>query len=135
MEFFIFISEQWVLVSVLLILLYLLAISERIKSGRPVGVHELTRLLNRDEAILLDIRKPKEFAEGHIVNALNIPFNKVAERAAELEGSKDKIIVLADKLGQHAGSVGRLLQKEGYQVRRLGGGMTEWKNQNLPLVK
>lgn len=135
MDFFVFISEQWVLVSILLVLVYLLAITERIKSGKAVGVHEVTRLLNSNEAVLLDLREAREFSEGHIVNAVNIPFNKVAERIAELEKNRDKIIILADKLGQHAGAVGRRLQKQGYQVRRLAGGIAEWQNQNLPLVK
>ncbi len=134
-DFFTFIGEQWILVSILLGLIYLLAISERVKSGKPVSAHEATRMLNSDEAVLVDIRDSKEFSEGHIVNARNIPYNKIAERAAELESSREKTIILVDKLGQHAGAVGRTLQKQGYQVRRLGGGIAEWQNQNLPLVK
>lgn len=134
-DFFVFISEQWILVSILLVLVYLLAITEKIKSGKAVGVHEATRLLNTEQAVLVDIRESKEFTEGHIANAVNIPFNKVNERMAELEKRREKVIILADKLGQHSGAVGRNLQKQGYQVRRLAGGIAEWQNQNLPLVK
>ena len=61
MDFFIFISEQWLLVSVLLVLIYIFAITERNKSGKPVSPRELTQLLNTDEAVLLDIREQKEY--------------------------------------------------------------------------
>ena len=58
----------------------------------------------------------------------------IAERAVELDKYKDKIIILADKLGQHAGHVGQVLTKRGMNVRRLNGGMSEWAAQNLPVV-
>ncbi|MCB1667663.1 MAG: rhodanese-like domain-containing protein [Porticoccaceae bacterium] len=135
MEFFTFISEQWVLVSILLVLVYVFAFTERIKSGKPLSSHELTRMLNADEAVLLDVRESKDFKEGHIVGAIHIPFNKIKENSAELNNHKNKVIVIADKLGQHAGAAGRILKQQGFQVRRLSGGMAEWKNQNLPVVK
>jgi rhodanese-related sulfurtransferase len=52
-----------------------------------------------------------------------------------LEPHKSKTLILVDKMGQHAGAAGRLLKAEGFTVNRLEGGMTEWQNQNLPLVK
>ena len=123
------------LVSVLLVLIYTFAILERTKSGKPLNSHELTRMLNADEAVLLDVRDAKEFKEGHIVGAIHIPFNKVKDNHAELNSHKEKVIVIADKVGQHAGAIGRMLQQKGFQVRRLAGGMMEWKNQNLPVIK
>ncbi len=133
-EIFTFVSEQWILVSILLVLIYLLAITEGVKGGKLLTTHEITRLLNANEAILVDIRDKKEFEAGHIVGALHIPQSKVAERKAELEKSKDKIIIVADKIGQHASAVGKLLRQEGFDVRRIRGGMMEWKTRNLPLV-
>ena len=102
-EFFVFISEQWVLVSVLLILIYLFAINERIKSGRPLSVHAVTRMINADEALLLDIRDSKEFKAGHIAGAVNIPQAKLSDKLAELDEHREKFIIIADKVGQNAG--------------------------------
>ena len=135
MDFFIFISEQWVLVSFLMVFVYLFAWTEKNKAGAAVGLHELTRMVNADEAVVLDIRDSKDFAEGHIVNAINIPFNKVAGRVSELNKYKDSTIILVDKMGQHTGSVGKQLSREGYTVKRLRGGVAEWSAQNLPLVR
>lgn len=135
MDFFVFMSEQWLLVSLLAVLLYAFALSERYKAGTPASVHEVTRLINVDGAKVLDVRDRSEYSAGHIVDAVHIPHGEVAERVGELAPYKDKPLIVADKLGQHAGPVGRLLKQQGFQVRRLQGGMSEWANQNLPLVK
>ncbi|SDK64112.1 rhodanese-like domain-containing protein [Microbulbifer yueqingensis] len=135
MDFFVFMSEQWLLVSLLVILLYAFAFSERYRAGTPASVHEVTRLINSEDARVLDVRDKGEFRAGHIVDALNIPHNEVADRVGELASLKDKPLIVVDKIGQHAGAVGRQLKARGFQVRRLQGGMSEWSNQNLPLVK
>ncbi|MCO1335013.1 rhodanese-like domain-containing protein [Microbulbifer sp. OS29] len=130
-----FLSEQWLLVGLLVALLYAFVLSERYKSGVPASLHEVTKLINSDGAKVLDIRDRGEFTAGHIVDAVHIPHGEVTDRIAELEPLKDKTIIVADKMGQHGGPVGRLLKQKGFQVRRLQGGMSEWANQNLPVVK
>ena len=135
MDFFVFISEQWVLVSVFMVLLYAFAWTERAKGGNPLNAAELVRLMNADEAVLIDVRDAAEFQGGHIAGAVHLPYNKIAGRISELGKYREKTIVLADKMGQHAGAVGKILSKDGYKVRRLSGGMSEWQNQNLPTVK
>lgn len=134
-NFFTFISHEWLLVSTLVVLIYLYAWRERVKSGPPISAHEVTRLLNSDTAVLLDVRDSAEFKAGHIAGAINIPYAKVTKDASELESYKGKVIIIADKLGQHAGLVGRTLGKQGFVVRRLAGGTAEWQSQSLPLVK
>ena len=134
MDFFVFISEQWLLVSIGLVLVYLLAITEGNRGGRLLSTSEVVQLLNSGEAVLVDIRSKKEFDAGHITEALHIPHNNLEGGKSTLEKHKSKIIVVADKLGQHASAVGRQLHKDGYQVRRIRGGIAEWQNQNLPLV-
>jgi rhodanese-related sulfurtransferase len=134
-NYFVFFSQEWLLISTLLVLIYIYAWRERIKNGRPVSAHEVTRLLNSDAAVLVDVRDAAEFKAGHIVGAVNIPHAKAASQLDELEGRRDKIIILVDKMGQHAGSVGRLLGSKGFDVRRLSGGVAEWQAQSLPLVK
>ncbi len=135
MNFFVFIAQEWILVSVLIVLVYFYYWRERSKSGLPLSAHETTLLLNKDAALIVDLREATDFRAGHIVNSLNIPYNKIITDTSELASHKDKILILVDKLGQHAGTVGRKLGKEGFQVRRLSGGISEWQAQNLPLSK
>jgi rhodanese-related sulfurtransferase len=134
-NFFVFVAQEWILVSALIVLVYFYYWRERSKSGVPLSAHEATLLLNKDAAVIVDLREATDFRAGHIVNSLNIPYNKIIGDTSELTAHKDKILILVDKLGQHAGTVGRKLGKEGFQVRRLSGGISEWQSQNLPLSK
>lgn len=135
LDFFIFASEQWLLLSVFMLLLYAFIWREGSKGGKTITYHELTRLINADQAVVLDVRDAREFESGHIAGAINIPFNKIKARVSELESRKDRLIVVVDKIGQHSGSVGRDLGKQGFNVQRLNGGMSEWLNEKLPTVK
>lgn len=135
MDILVFVTEQWLLVSMLVALLFIYMFTEKQKGGKAVSSHEATRLLNTDEAVLLDVREAKDYKAGHIVDALNIPFATIEKRAVELDKHSGKIIIIADKMGQHAGAVGKTLADRGMEVRRLSGGMMDWQGQNLPLVK
>lgn len=135
MEIIAFLTEQWLLVSVLIVLVYLYILREKMQSGKALSVHGVTQLLNKDQALLLDVRDETEFKEGHIVDSINIPHASITARLSELDSHKDKVIIVADKYGQHSGHVGRQLRQAGFDAYRLGGGMTEWKNQNLPVVR
>ncbi len=104
------------------------------KSGKTVSISEATLLINKQDAIVLDIREHKEYSAGHIANAINIPYSKLAARLDELNKSKDKPIILVCKSGQTVGMAGKMLKEKGFNAVRLQGGMLEWQNQNLPLA-
>jgi rhodanese-related sulfurtransferase len=134
-NFIVFMGQEWMLFGMLILLGYVFLWRERVKSGTPVSAHEVTRLVNAEAAVLLDVRDAAEFKAGHIVGAINIPYAKISADPGQLEPHRSKIIVVVDKMGQHAGTVGRNLARQGYQVRRLSGGIAEWQAQSLPLVK
>lgn len=136
MDFFVFVSQEWLLVATLAALMVVYAWRERIKNGRPIPAQEVTRLLNSEEAVLLDVREAADYKAGHISGAISLPYRKVAAEGEQvLQPYRDKVIVVADKYGQHAGAAGRTLGNKGFEVRRLAGGVTEWQTQGMPLVK
>ena len=132
-QFLLFLSQQWMLVSLLLALLGFFMWNENRRAGSSLSVHQLTHQVNNANALVVDLREPKEFREGHVVDALNIPYAKLAERMADLD--KTRPLVLVDKMGQHSAAAGRTLMQAGFQVSRLNGGMSEWTASNLPVVK
>ena len=132
-QFLIFLGQQWMLVSLLLALLGFFMWNENRRAGSSLSVHQLTHQVNNANALVVDLREPKEFREGHVVDALNSPYAKLAERMADLD--KTRPLVLVDKMGQHSAAAGRTLMQAGYQVSRLNGGMSEWTASNLPVVK
>lgn len=135
MDWFEFISEQWLLVGVLAVLISALLVVERKRAGASVSFHEMTRLINQDQAVLVDLRDSKEFSEGHIVDALNIPFAKLNDRVTELEKHREKTIVVLDKIGQHTAAASKILAEKNFTVVRMQGGMSEWQAQSLPVIK
>lgn len=130
-----FLTQEWLLVGGLAILIAIYFMTEKVKSGLPVSTHELTALVNQQKAVVLDLRPVAEFKVGHLVDSINIPYERINSDLALLEKHKSGIIIIVDKMGQHAGHVGRNLKKLGFDVRRLSGGISEWQSQNLPLVK
>lgn len=130
-----FATNHYALTGIFVVLLVLLIVSELRKGGKSLSSRELTALVNADQGQVLDVRSNKDFAAGHIVDALNIPYEKVSSRMSELEKYKAKTIIVVDALGQHAGGVARDLQKAGFTAAKLGGGIATWRGDNLPVVK
>lgn len=130
-----FATNHYVLSAIFVVLLVLLIAHELRRSGRAVSTRELTALVNAGQGLVLDVRSVKDFGTGHIVDSLNIPFEKLAARMAELEKHKGKAIIVVDAMGQHAGTVCRDLKKAGFNALKLSGGIGSWRGENLPLVK
>jgi rhodanese-related sulfurtransferase len=130
-----FATTHYVLSGLFATLLALLIFTEARKGGQSLSSRELTALVNSEQGVVLDIRGQKDFSAGHIVGALNIPFEKIAARMAELDKHKAKTIVVVDAMGQHAGPVCRDLKKAGFTAAKLSGGVASWRGDNLPLVK
>ncbi len=131
-----FVGNHPYLVGAFAVLVALFVRNEVARGGRAVTPQELVNLVNRDGAVVVDVRDVNEYSQGHIVDAINIPHTALTNRLSELEKYKEKPLVLACKMGQHAGAAGTMLRKEGFQnVARLKGGVAEWRNQNLPVVR
>jgi rhodanese-related sulfurtransferase len=135
-QLFEFVGNHPILVGIFAVLLTLFIRNETQRGGRGVSPQELVNLVNKEGAVVIDVRDSKEFAAGHIVDAVNVPHTSLEGRLAELEKYKEKPVTIVCKMGQHAGTAGAVLRKAGFaSVSRLSGGMTEWRNQNLPVVK
>ena len=131
-----FVVNHYILVSLFVAFLVALLILEARRGGAKVSAQAAVNLINRDEAVVVDIRDRKEFGEGRITGSVNIPLNSLKSRAAELNKFKDKQIIVADKMGQHSAMAVKQLNAEGFtNVVRLNGGIGDWKASNLPLVK
>ena len=135
-ELFSFIAAHPILVSIFVILLVLFIVNETKRGGKAVTAQELVHMMNKEKAVVLDVRDSSEYSSGHIVNALNIPYSALSNRIPELEKFKNRPVVVACKMGQHSGMAGTILRKAGFtNVLRLRGGLTEWRNLNMPVVK
>lgn len=110
--------------------------TESKKAGKSVNTTEATRMMNHDNALVLDIRESKEFAAGHISGAINLPVSVLNTKLSEIEKHKKHPIIVVCKMGTAAGAIAKTLKKNGFdEVVRLSGGMSEWAAASLPVKK
>ena len=100
-----------------------------------VNVAEAVRLINREKGVLIDVSEPNEFASAHAGGSKNIPFGQI-ESSKDLPSNKALPIILVCPSGARAGRAAGLLRAKGYEkATSLAGGLTAWREANLPLDK
>ncbi len=106
-------------------------------SGGPwVTTLQATQLMNRDDALVVDLRPAAEFTKGHILGARNIPLVDLERRAGELDKHRAKPVIVHCGDGNRAGSGVALLRKNGFgNVVNLSGGYAAWQQAGLPVEK
>jgi len=105
--------------------------------GAPqVGPAEAVQLINRRDALVLDVRDNADFAAGHIPNARNIPLPELAGRLREIEKFKARPVVVSCPSGARSAGICSMLRKNGFaEVFSLRGGIGAWAEASLPVVK
>lgn len=131
-----FISNHYLIVGGLAVLLILFIANEVSRGGQTISSQTLVNLINQGKGVVVDLRAQAEFSKGHIQGALNIPYTHLSDRLSELESHRGKMVVLACQVGQHSGSAGVQMRKAGFaDIRRLSGGMHGWQAEHMPVVK
>jgi rhodanese-related sulfurtransferase len=103
--------------------------------GVKLAPLQAVRLINDREAVVVDLRPVGDYKKGHLLNALNLPVDKLGERAGELGKDKSKPVLLYCALGSVAGEAADKLRKLGYtEVYPLRGGINGWLTSNLPVT-
>ncbi len=96
--------------------------------GPSVNTFQATLLINQKDAIVLDLREPTEFAQGHILNARNVPLTELKVRLKELDKFKQRPVILACAAGQRAPNGAAILRANGFtSVFNLTGGTAAWQ--------
>ena len=97
---------------------------------------EATMLINREDAVVVDVRDVGEFSQGHIPNARNIPLSDLQRRTPELEKFKSRPLILYCASGMRSGGALAKLRKEGFEkLFNLRGGMLEWEKVGQPVSR
>lgn len=116
-------------------ILSLLSFSAYSSNISNISQQEL-REANTKSVVIVDVRTPQEFQQGHVPNAINVPLSEIIENPAILKSSKEKAIVLYCRSGYRAGKAAEALQKEGHQnLRHLEGHMQSWSDTGLSVEK
>ena len=106
------------------------------RAGAEVEPAGAVMLINRKDALVIDVRDDKEYAEGHITGARHIPESQVMERLAELERYKTKPVIIACASGRRGAAMAGTLRKQGFtEAVTLRGGIAAWRQAGMPLEK
>jgi len=98
-------------------------------------VAQATLLMNREDALVLDVRETGEWSSGHITGARHITLAQLEKRMSELEKFKEKPIIVICATGNRSSSACGQLRKGGFaKVFNLAGGVSAWREANLPLT-
>jgi len=109
----------------------------RRSTGGPwVDTARAIQLINREDALVVDVRDPNEFAAGHVLGAKNLPLARLAAPGADLAKRKDRPVIVYCDGGERAAKAAAALKKQGFtRVANLSGGISAWQQAGLPVEK
>ncbi|HEB96018.1 MAG TPA: rhodanese-like domain-containing protein [Sedimenticola thiotaurini] len=136
-QLFEFVSNHLYLFGALVLVSVLLA--QNLLSGMDkssITPQRATELINREDAVVVDVRPMNDFADGHILHSLNIPMNGFGKQLGQLEKYRNRPIIVACRSGAQSSAACKQLRKAGFdQVYNLRGGIMAWQNANLPVSR
>ncbi len=134
-----FIGNHPFMVTLFLVVLFLFLYTvykEKSKAFQNVNIDQLTRLVNQQNAQVVDVRSVEEFNQGHIVNAINMPIEDITSGKAKLDKLKKKPVIVCCQVGKVSATASQKLTADGFeQVFNLQGGINAWISEKLPLSK
>jgi rhodanese-related sulfurtransferase len=105
-------------------------------TGREINTIDATQLMNRENALVLDVREDAEYAVMHIPNSRHIPLSTLESRLNELTKFKDRPVILSCQSGNRSGKALQILEKNQFnKLFVLRGGIGAWEEASLPLER
>ena len=101
-----------------------------------VSPADAVQLISREDAVVIDLRPDGEYRNGHIVNAIHVPFDQIESRLGRLGKYRKQPVIAACRTGQQSATAAKRLRSEGFErVHRLQGGIVAWQGADLPLTR
>ena len=106
-------------------------------TGRgPIAPDEAIRLMNSEDAVVVDVRAKADYKKNHIINARHVPLAGIESRTSEITKDTAKPIVVYDAAGTQAPSAVTKLKAKGYErVYALKGGFNSWQADGRPVTR
>jgi rhodanese-related sulfurtransferase len=134
-----FVQNNWPLILVMIVsggMLLWPLVGRRFSKVREIGALRATQLINRQNAVLLDLREIKDYDAGHVPNAVHIPLSQLASRGGELAKLTSRPLIAYCDRGIRSRNAGSALSKLGFaEVYTLHGGVRAWTDAGLPVAK
>ena len=104
--------------------------------GPSVNTLQATQLINRQDALVVDVREQAEYAASHILNSRILPLSQIEARIGDIEKFKDKPVIVYCATGNRSSTAAAVMRKRGFtSVFNLSGGFAAWQQAGLPVQK
>ncbi len=133
-----FISNHWELFLALGVISALLIYQTfgNVGGGKSITPQEAIRMINHEQATVLDVREPAEVKRGKILDSITIPLANLGQQINKLQKYKTTPIIVVCQSGSRSSRACRILRKQGFEsIYNLQGGILAWINASLPLSK
>ena len=135
-KFLVFLGDNFLAVLVLLSFIVILIIYERRKGGTKLDTSEMTRLINKGDPLVYDLRSSAEYGAGSIAGALNIQPSSLVKGDSLFKATEEDCVILICSTGTNSSKAAGDLMKQGFKnVNVLSGGIMNWVQSGMPLVK
>jgi len=103
---------------------------------REVSAREAAAMIANVDPVILDVRTAREYAGGHLANAVLIPVQELQGRLGELSAHKEEPVLVYCATGNRSTVAAKLLIDAGFrQVVNVRRGIAEWTHEGLPTVR
>ncbi len=110
-------------------------------TAQPAGCRQIDsgqalELMREQDALVVDVREPHEYAAGRIPDARLMPLRQIGNHMDALREQSDRPIILSCRTGSRSEMVCRFLHENGFDnIYNLAGGLMGWRLANLPLTQ
>jgi rhodanese-related sulfurtransferase len=126
----------FVALGIIIALIIRMEIKRVMRGFKEITPAEAVLLINKEDAIMLDVRESNELAQGSIRDAKHLALSVLKQRVNELETHVEQPVIAYCKTGNRSSAACEILKKNNFaNVMSLKGGIESWKTANLPVVK
>lgn len=134
-----FITQNFILfagLGIIVALIIRMEIKLAFRGFKTVTPAEAVLLMNKEDAVIVDVREDNERVSGHIKGAKHLALSVLKQRVNELQSYAEKPIITYCKMGSRSSQACEILKKNDFKnVMSLKGGIEAWQTVNLPIVK
>jgi rhodanese-related sulfurtransferase len=134
-----FVTQNFILfagLAIIIALIIRMEIKLAFRGFKTITPTEAVLLINKEDAVMLDVREDNERVNGYIKGAKHLALSVLKQRISELQSYAEKPVITYCKMGNRSSQACEILRKHDFKnVMALKGGIEAWRNVNLPIVK
>lgn len=121
----------------LLVAVVVMTFKGLLSKSKVIARSQAITLINKEEAVVVDLRSREDFRKGHIIDSINLTPSEIKDNnLGELEKHKQKPIIIVSGSGMESGKPAEQLAQHGFEkVFVLKDGIAGWAGENLPLAR